>query len=211
MRLRLLMVFLWYLKLLSRMERFPKRMFIALPVDTSGIDSVRDELEKSGRALNIVNWKNYHITLKFLGDTDQAMCHALVTALDRSARPQKVECFIRGLGYFPGTANPSVIWAGMQYDRELVEKLFTFTENAAVEAGFAPEQRKFIPHLTLARVKRGATVPDSLKDYIKSSRETIYARCVIDRVILFESVLKKNAPEYNVYKEWELLSVRQHS
>lgn len=179
-------------------------MFIALPADIRGIDGVRDELAKSVRALNIVNRENYHITIKFLGNTDQSMCDALIAALDRSARPRKVECVTRGPGCFPGMANPSVIWAGMQCDRELIEKLFTFAENAAVEAGFAPEQRKFIPHLTLARVKRGATVPDSLKQYIGSNSETEYSRCVFDRVTLFESMLKKEGPEYRVFREWAL-------
>ncbi|HPS56711.1 MAG TPA: RNA 2',3'-cyclic phosphodiesterase [Spirochaetota bacterium] len=186
------------------MDRFPKRMFIAMPVEAPEIDRVRTELEKSGRCLKVVHDDNYHITLKFLGDTGLDRCDGLVAALDSSSRPQKVECVIKGLGCFPGIADPSVIWAGMEYDSRLMEKLFLFAENAAVAAGFPPEQRRFTPHLTLARVRRESMVPAALKDYIKSSRETVYSQCVIDRVILFESVLKKNGPEYKVYKEWKL-------
>lgn len=186
------------------MDRFPKRMFIAMPVEAPGIDRVRAELEKSGRCLKVVHDNNYHITLKFLGDTEHTVCDRLVSALESSLRPQRVECVIKGLGCFPGISNPSVIWAGMEYDRMLMDRLFQFAENAALAAGFPPEQRKFIPHLTLARVRREQAVPSILKDYIKSSRETVYSRCVIDKVILFESVLKKNGPEYTVYKEWEL-------
>lgn len=186
------------------MERFPKRMFIALPLAVPEIDGVRDELEKSGRCLKVVRDNNYHITLKFLGDTDHGRCDGLVSALDVSPGPQRVECVIKGLGCFPGLANPSVIWAGMEYDSMLMNKIFLFAEKAAVTAGFPPEQRKFNPHLTLARVRRGSAVPSGLKDYIRSSRETVYAKCVIDRVVLFESVLKKNGPEYTVYKEWKL-------
>jgi 2'-5' RNA ligase len=189
------------------MDRFPKRMFIALPFGVEELDPVRQDLEKSGRSLKVVNGNNYHVTLKFLGDTERGRCEKLVSELDSSIKPQALECVIKGLGCFPGIANPSVIWAGMEYDSSLMDKLFLFAENAAVEAGFQPEQRKFVPHLTVARVKRESTVPASLKEYIKSSRETVYARCVIDKVILFESVLKKNGPEYTVYKEWELLSV----
>lgn len=186
------------------MDLFPKRMFIAMPLEAPGIDLVRIELEKSGRCLKIVPDTNYHITLKFLGDTERTVCDRLVSALDNSSRPQRVECTIKGLGCFPGISNPSVIWAGMDYDSMLMDRLFKFTEDAALAAGFPPEQRKFVPHLTLARVRRKQAVPSILKEYIKSNGETVYSRCVIDKVILFESVLKKNGPEYTVYKEWEL-------
>lgn len=179
-------------------------MFLALPVDAHGIDGVRAELERSGRCLKVVHEKNYHITLKFLGDTDTGRYDVLVAALDSSSRPQRVECFIKGLGCFPNAANPSVIWAGMEYASGLMDKLFLFAENAAVGAGFPPEQRKFSPHLTLARVRRESTVPAALRDYIKGSSETVYSQCVIDRVVLFESVPGKGGPEYIVHKEWEL-------
>ncbi len=186
------------------MDLFPKRMFICLPVAAPGVEKAGVELEKSASCLKLVHGKNYHITLKFLGDIGQAVCSAFVTTLDSSSRPQKVECMIKGLGCFPGVENPSVIWAGMEYDSRIMDELFNFGEDAAVTAGLAPERKNFIPHLTLARVRRGTSVPPALKDYIKANRETLYDRCVLDRVVLFESVLKKNGPEYKVYKQWEL-------
>lgn len=180
-------------------------MFIALPVAVPGIEPVRAELEKSGRCLKVVRDNNYHITLKFLGDTDRARCEGLVSAMDNAARPHRIECIIKGLGCFPSVASPSVLWAGMEHDCSLMDKLFLFTEKSAVAAGFPPERRKFVPHLTLARVRRDSTVPDALKNYIRDNSETVYAGCVIDRVVLFESVLKKGGPEYTVCREWELI------
>lgn len=187
------------------MDLFPKRMFIALPVSVPGVEPVRRELEKSANCLKVVHDNNYHITLKFLGDTDRARCSELVSAMDVVQRPKMVECLVKGLGCFPGLSNPSVLWAGMEYNSSLMDELFFFAEKPAVAAGFTPERRKFVPHLTLARVRREVTFPASLRDYIRSNRDTVYEQCVIDRVVLFESVLKKGGPEYTVYREWELI------
>ena len=187
------------------MDKFPKRMFIAFPVEVRGIDRVREELFKSGRSLKVVSENNYHITVKFLGNTDRRSCDTLISSLDSSPRPGRVDCAIKGLGCFPRIADPSVIWAGMEYDLSLMEKIFLFAEGAAVAAGFPPERRRFVPHLTLARVRRDSAVSSDLKNYIKSSMETLYSRCVIDKLVLYESVLKKAGPEYTVFREWELL------
>lgn len=186
------------------MSGFPKRLFIALPVTNSGISSVAGELDKYSGLLKIVPDKNYHITVKFLGDTGKEKFDELVAGLDSGVIPCGTEYAVKGLGCFPGLSNPNVIWAGMEYDREKMKNIFRYVEKSAISAGFPAETRDFKPHLTLARVKRGVTVPAGLRDYIRENRDTFFSSSVFNKIVLYESELKKSGPEYSVAREWAL-------
>lgn len=186
------------------MDIFPKRMFFALPVPADGFAPTGSELEKYGSCLKIVPPENFHITLKFLGETDLALYENLLTAMDSTPLPRKTECRFRGIGCFPGIADPKIIWAGTVYSGNSMDEIFRFVEMSCISAGFPPEKRKFVPHLTLARVKREAKIPGALKDFIKKNRETVYSDYIFDSVVLYESILKKNGPEYREVKKWGL-------
>lgn len=186
------------------MTGFPRRLFIALPVENPGLTGVAAELSKYSRCLKIVPDINYHITLKFLGDTGRDRYEKLIAGLDSGIIPARTAYSVKGLGCFPGLARPNIIWAGMEYDRVSAESIFRFVETSAEAAGFAPETRDFKPHLTLARVKRDAHVPPGLLDYIKNNSASIFSSAVFDRILLYESVLKKTGPEYSVVREWAL-------
>ena len=160
------------------MSGLPRRLFIALPVENPGLSGAVHELERYSGFLKIVSENNYHITLKFLGNTDLERFEELAAGLDSGEIPPKAEYSLKGLGCFPGLSNPKVIWAGMEYDRECLERIFRYAEKCAISAGFPAETGNFRPHLTLARVKRDLSVPAGLKDYIKSSRDNFFSSSV---------------------------------
>lgn len=186
------------------MESFPARMFLAMPVPASLLGPVRDELGRYSRVLKVVAAENYHITLRFLGDTGRRQYDELVSALDSQVLPARVECTFTGLGCFPSTDSPRVIWAGMNCAEGEMERIVMLAEKSAALAGFAPETKKFSPHLTLARTRRDADVPPALMEYIRSNSSTEYFSHVFDRVVLYESILKKSGPEYSEIRAWNL-------
>jgi len=180
-------------------------MFLALPVPSSRFAQARRGLEQYSRSLRIVPEQNYHITVKFLGDTGREAFDRLISAMDEGPLPSKAVCLFRGLGCFPGLSDMKIIWAGMDYEKGTVDAIAAFCERAAISAGFAPETRRFVPHLTLARVKKEAHVALGLKDYIKSNSDNFFFKHEFDRIVLFESLLKRGGPEYREVKEWLLL------
>lgn len=180
-------------------------MFLALPVPAGSFSPVMEWLERFSRCLKIVPVENHHITLKFLGNTERTSYEKLLEALDSGIIPEKVECTFKGLGCFPGTGDPKVIWSGMEYAAGAMERVFDFTEKSAVAAGFPAEQRKFIPHMTLARIRKDAHVPPGLKELIKKNKDTFFFTHVFDNIVLYESILRKNGPEYREIKKWKLI------
>jgi 2'-5' RNA ligase len=107
-----------------------------------------------------VNPNSIHLTLKFLGNIEPTMIEPITEAMTEAA--QKVTPFnldVQQLGAFPNLKRVQVVWLGLGGEIDKLSQLQQFIEANMARLGFAPEQRQFKPHLTLARVGDGAS-PD---------------------------------------------------
>ncbi|UHD46622.1 RNA 2',3'-cyclic phosphodiesterase [Aureimonas altamirensis] len=97
-----------------------------------------------------IDTENYHLTLRFIGDVDCRTADEVVAELDRVARPG-FELTLRGVGAF-GSKKPHSIYAGAVSSPGL-EALQADVDRACRRAGIAPNPQKFVPHVTLARLR----------------------------------------------------------
>jgi 2'-5' RNA ligase len=115
-------------------------------------------------AARIVRWvapENMHLTLKFLGDVETTRVPTCTTALHQSATGlAPFRLMARGLGCFPSTSRPNVIWVGLHGEATRAMELARRIEEAFATLGFPREARPFSPHLTLGRIKREARPSD---------------------------------------------------
>jgi len=187
------------------MNQVQKRLFIALPVDdeaaVKSLSTFYSGLDRFGRELKTVERGNLHITLKFLGNVDGTKALEIARSFPSLAKREKIPYALKGAGCFPSISSPSVIWAGVECDMSKMAELFGDVESFCSSYGFEREKREFIPHLTIARVKRERNISPGLKSCIKSFGEHLFAETVFDRVVLFESHLKKEGPEYEKLSE----------
>ena len=108
-----------------------------------------------------VKWvrpENVHLTLKFLGDVDDARESELGAALTEAAgrgEPHGVTIHVEGFGVFPDFKRPRVVWAGVTPD-PVLELLQHRVEQVFSPLGFPTEARAFRPHITLGRAGRDA-------------------------------------------------------
>ena len=109
-----------------------------------------------------------HLTLRFIGEVDGRGAAAIDDAL-ASIRAPRFTLQLKGVGEFGGK-NPRALWAGVR-DESPVLHLQRKIESAVQRAGIQPEERKFSPHVTLARL-RGAPVSASSP----SSRRTLFTQ-----------------------------------
>lgn len=126
------------------------RLFTALPLADECVGS----LSLIRRSLPGVRWidrANLHITLQFIGEVEEAAYHDIAEAL-AEVRSQPFEYAVSGGGYFGKARNPRVLWAGIASCPGLLAL------HRAVGQALAPlvelEQRKYAPHISLARFKR---------------------------------------------------------
>jgi 2'-5' RNA ligase len=141
-----------------------------------------------------------HLTLKFLGETPARRSGEIRAELDdlvRSFRPFPLAA--EGLGCFPNTDRPRVVWAGIRGDSSLGE-LHKRLEEALGRIGFPAERRAFSPHLTLGRVKDGVSGArlEEIGRAVESASMESAAGMDVNEVCLFKSVLRPGGAEYTV-------------
>ena len=101
-----------------------------------------------------------HLTLRFLGPSSPEQINDLRAALSAAALVcGPSEARVAGLASFPDRRRPRVLWLGVTLPGPILE-LQAACEAAAVATGFPPEARSFRPHLTLARFRERAPLPD---------------------------------------------------
>jgi RNA 2',3'-cyclic 3'-phosphodiesterase len=129
-----------------------------------------------------IDVENYHITLRFIGDIDDATAQDIDTTLERIRR-QPFTVTIEGLSSFGGD-RPRAIIAKAKAAQPLVE-LQAEQERLIRRIGIPPEQRKFTPHVTLARL-RDASAP-AVANYLSTRGYFFSRRFEASRFVLFSS------------------------
>jgi 2'-5' RNA ligase len=136
------------------------RTFIAIDLNPEIRKAIGQEIKRLEQAISsgAVRWLDpmgIHLTLKFLGEMPANSVQALETILRQSLRGRPAaEAGVGGLGMFPSPSRPSVVWIGVLDVRDEVAGLQALTEAACSGLGYAPEGRRFHPHLTIGRVRR---------------------------------------------------------
>ena len=93
----------------------------------------------------------YHVTLRFLGETDPDTAERMTARLDRVQAPA-VDGTPYGLDVLPSRRRPSVLVVGLERTDPLLT-LYEAVSDALEAEGLAPEDRTYRPHVTLARVR----------------------------------------------------------
>jgi 2'-5' RNA ligase len=147
-------------KLLRNTEQIRSFIAIELPEEVRrGLAKLRSELERTEhRFVKWVDPDSIHLTLKFLGNIPFKQVAEVSKAIEEAAQgipPFHLE--ISGLGAFPNLKQPRVLWVGIGGEIDTLLRLQQNIDSALASLGFAKEERPFMPHLTLARVRQGAS------------------------------------------------------
>ena len=134
------------------------RSFIAFDIENEAIlkrmTDVQNLLAKTNADLKLVEPKNIHVTLRFLGNITTSTVEKIY---DEMKKVQFIpfDVKIHGVGAFPDLHYPRVLWAGITQGADQLRSIFTQLEPRLQGLGFAPDSKGFSPHLTIARVKSG--------------------------------------------------------
>jgi RNA 2',3'-cyclic 3'-phosphodiesterase len=139
--------------------------------------------------------ENFHITIAFLGDTEEDKVKAVGQMLSRVCEGSgEYEIMIKGAGVFKNLKDPRIVWAGIELSDELV-KLHGSVKLGLKDSGINIEERSFRPHLTLGRIK-SISDNSTFASLIGRYQNTVLHREKISEVILFESILFNSGPVY---------------
>jgi 2'-5' RNA ligase len=157
------------------------RLFTGLEIPPE----IATELAMLRGGLSGARWidvENYHLTLRFIGDIDERTASDVYLALERVRRPP-LSVTLDGLSTFGGD-KPRAIVAKAKAEPPLVE-LQAEHERLMRRIGIPPEPRKFVPHVTLARLRAASAM--TVADYLGARGYFPNRTFEADRFVLFSS------------------------
>jgi 2'-5' RNA ligase len=176
----------------SRPEARPLRLFVAIEIPSDVRDLVEEAVAPIRQTHPRAKWvpkQNQHVTLKFIGSTYPRLVDRVTEAIgDVATAWQPFETRVDGLGAFPSERRAAVLWAGLDDAGGRMTELASALDTALAKE-FAPEERAFTPHLTVARFRP----PERLGELPTGLRSDVFT---IDQVVLFRSQVRRPAPIY---------------
>ncbi len=184
----------------------PIRTFLAVELPGSEKAKLAAlEREFAGHA-SVLKWVAadlLHITVRFLGSVRADRIDSVKeAALKSAAGVAPFSLAMVGLGAFPNVRLPRVIWVGLREDAglESLQLLHRQIEAELSQRGFAPEDRRFSPHITLARTRDDASSSDrrALGDTLEQVRmkRNVSGAFEVDALVVMKSELGRSGPRY---------------
>jgi 2'-5' RNA ligase len=179
------------------------RLFVGLEIDDTVRTRAATIVESVHALLDpllVIRWvpaQNLHLTLWFLGEVPEPRAPAILEAVGRPFDVPAFDLRISGLGAFPRSGIPRVLWLGVEHGQRSLVALHTELVSRLQPLGFDPEPRPFSAHLTLGRVKgprgraRSHDVRASWRDVPADA-----GVCRIDAVTVFHSRLSPKGAAY---------------
>jgi len=144
--------------------------------------------------------ENYHLTLRFIGETQKHRAEEIDEALF-ALRARGFSLTLAGIGLFEKGGRANSLWVGVERNPAL-DHLQNKIETALQRAGLEPERRRFAPHVTLARLDN---VPEAkLAAYVQAHNLFRAEPVPVEHFTLFSSQLGKEQPVYTPEVEYEL-------
>ncbi len=184
------------------------RLFVAVNLPSEIKDRMAVVQESLRRAQADVSWvraENIHVTLKFLGETEEKRLGRIRPALIEVAgagAPFSME--VSGVGSFGGRI-PRVIWVGVGDGAEALTQLAGRVEAALARVGFAKERRGFTAHLTLGRV-RSSRNAEALLAALQEFHAEKFGGFTTARFELMQSELRPTGSVYTLLERFPLVA-----
>ncbi|MCJ7448442.1 MAG: RNA 2',3'-cyclic phosphodiesterase [Bacteroidales bacterium] len=184
-----------------------KRIFIAMEVEPGDallrmLSSLKSLL--GNEKIKWVDPGNIHLTLAFLGDTeDDRIKVAGIMLKNTCSGFGEFDFTLTGAGVFKNYNDPKVIWTGIEESEKLI-KLNDIINTGLKDTGFKVEDRQFRPHLTLGRIRFIKDI-EGLKSVIERYQNNSIQKVHVKEVILYESILKPTGPVYRPLGKFRLI------
>lgn len=140
-----------------------------------------------------------HLTLRFIGEVDRHLAEDVHAALGGVHHPP-FALALNGIGAFDRRGFPDAVWAGVSPHDE-VKALHKKVDAALRRVGLPPDERAFLPHITIARLSRSAGPIGNLLEEAGGLSSPAFT---VDSFALFESDLTNEAAVYSIIERYRL-------
>lgn len=184
-----------------------ERIFLAIDIPEKikeQINNFNEELKKLGVVANFVEKENLHINLKFFGDTEKKEKERINEKIKEvSENFNSFQLKAKDIDVFPNMNHIKVVWVGVEDKKDNLSNLQKELENEFEKIGIKKENRNFVPHITLCRVKSGKNIDKLIKE-IKKNKDKEFGNFEVKNINLMKSNLLPEGPKYIPEKVFEL-------
>ncbi len=199
----------YYFSMLGIMKNTTQRVrcFVAVEIPCAIQDrlaQIQDILRKGIRQASWVNPRNFHLTLKFLGEVEQSQIDTVEAAIGQVATnhaPFTLQ--VGGIGAFPSLARPRVVWCGVKVGAAEMNELAREINLELDRCGCPRDERTSNPHLTIARIK-GRMDLRPFADTFNRYEEIEGASITVHEITLVRSQLHLKGAVYTPLKSCRL-------
>ncbi|MFA5797037.1 MAG: RNA 2',3'-cyclic phosphodiesterase [Candidatus Woesearchaeota archaeon] len=171
------------------------RLFIAIEIPQEAKDMGRRILEKlDDSRLRKVRDEHIHLTLSFLGEVAEKDMNVIIAKLDHiTFKPITLKT--QKPGFFPANNRIRIVWIGL----EMNDAFMQLQKNIRSLSAY---KDKFMPHVTIARARQ--IMLDNKEELAKklSAIDIPEIEFMIDRFILYQSILTPVGPIHQKIKEY---------
>ena len=176
------------------------RSFLAfeLPLEIKGVVArVSDELRQSTLDAKWVKPVNIHLTVVFMGNIETDDIPAIGEEAKKVCSTHGAfDISLNGMGCFPNTRKPRVIWLGLDGDLERMSCFRDALQERLIPFGIKEEKRRFKPHLTLGRFRRPKRMDSEGLEFLSEYEDLTSPVCPLNELVLFKSELKPGGARY---------------
>lgn len=175
------------------------RLFVALEFP----EEQRERVAMVARGVTGAKWvppENLHLTLRFIGEVPEDRYDDIVYALE-SVESEPFMLSIAGAGHFESRSRVRALWLGVERVPELMS-LHRRIDSALVRTGLPPEERKYIPHVSLARLNDAP--PVQVSHWLQANNMFRAMPWPVHSFVLFSSFLSRNGAIYRPEHEFAL-------
>lgn len=180
------------------------RLFVALEVPEEIISTVLVERDKILNKEKNIRWEpkeKLHITLKFLGDTEESLVENISEELKNIVSKNKsIGLEVSKFGVFRKGGEPKILWFGMK-ESKFLSNFVDEIEKSFCKFGYPKEERKFKPHVTLLRF-RGHENSSKILDLLEAKLPAL--SFTAEKVSLIKSELKQTGSVYTTIRSFIL-------
>jgi RNA 2',3'-cyclic 3'-phosphodiesterase len=182
-----------------------KRLFIAIEIPGKLKQYLYDivtDMSIKNRGIRAIAKENIHLTLKFLGNTDVNKISKIARLISSESAVFPKFSFSTGarIEAFPQLKSARIIFIPVEEGSEKIIHFYDKLEDSLSKIKIVKDDRKFIPHLTVARIRNAIDLREEINNINIKPQKNI--ECT--HITLFESILKKSGAEYKVLEEFKL-------
>jgi RNA 2',3'-cyclic 3'-phosphodiesterase len=186
------------------------RLFVALEIPEAvreNLAAIRNDFSSVDSQVRWVPPQNFHVTLKFIGSVPPEKLPPIIEALRRISPVDRVQLRIRGVGWLVNAKTGVMLFATVE-DSKPLTALATAIDQQLEHLGFTPENRTFMPHLTLMRASRDtpASSKIALRELAEQHKQREFGSMTATEFYLIESTTLPTGPIYSKVQSFPFAS-----